>query len=219
MDTLPIRQAIALARAHEQDTNELRLLLERRVFRLHHSIQLPPRNAALSLLEFIQTYIEHVPEFLEALQTAAARANIAEYTDPVIATCTDFFASPPDLLNGHGGLNALMDEAYLAHRLVEEVNDRFIAHCHAPLIPMDMTRSNLIVHHLIGEAFANQLDAYVHLLVDHLTDREYRLASAPAHTAAQFIEAWRTWRSHLPCLTDSMSVSLLMNGYSTVAVH
>jgi hypothetical protein len=48
---------------------------------------------------------------------------------------------------------------YLAHRLLEELNDVLNASYHCPVIPEDMTRSNLIVHHIIGEPFANNMMA------------------------------------------------------------
>ncbi len=56
-------------------------------------------------------------------------------------------------------LAELLDEAYLAHRLVEELNDRYIACFAEPLLTLDTTRANLLAHQLIGESFANQLDA------------------------------------------------------------
>ncbi len=217
MDTLLIRQAIASARAHERDTRQLHGLLQQRMLSLHRSIYLPARESVQSLVDFICSYVDHVPEFLETIQKVALKVQISDYTDPIVNTCVEFFAHPPEMLSGHVGLNALMDESYLAHRLVEEVNDRFIAHCRVPLIPMDMTRSNLIVHHLIGETFANQLDQAIQLMVDHLAEQELLLASTPVTSAVQFTRAWQPWKDRLPCLTDSLAISLLMN--RTAAVH
>ncbi|MGN5945731.1 hypothetical protein ACNQRS_32315, partial [Pseudomonas aeruginosa] len=63
----------------------------------------------------------------------------------------------PALIAGHDGIDAMLDEAYLAHRLVEEVNDRFIAHFGQALIPLDTTVATQVAHQLIGEPFANPL--------------------------------------------------------------
>lgn len=52
----------------------------------------------------------------------------------------------------------LMGSAY-AHRLIEEINDRYLLETGQIFIPSDMTTANLIMHQLIGEPFANQLDA------------------------------------------------------------
>ncbi|HSX69979.1 MAG TPA: hypothetical protein VLF16_03520, partial [Pseudomonas sp.] len=101
------------------------------------------------------------------------------------------------------------DEAYLAHRLVEEVNDRYIAHLGQPLIPLDTTVANVIAHQLIGEPFANQLDEAVHHTLDELLDdsvfrqdsvQEYRARLASPQTLA----AWQNW----PCLSRQLGVEL-----------
>jgi len=57
------------------------------------------------------------------------------------------------MLEGHEGLDGLLDEAYLAHRLVEEVNDLYIKHFGQPLIPADTTVANVIAcdHHQQGK--------------------------------------------------------------------
>ncbi|TNE75484.1 MAG: hypothetical protein EP334_10235, partial [Gammaproteobacteria bacterium] len=127
MDTVNIRQAIANAKAHEQVTGQLAHLMQARVSRLHHTIQLPPENIVPALLNFIIHYIDQVPEFIDAVDTIANECNITDYTEPVMSVAKEFFIQPPDLLDGHNGLNALMDESYLAHRLIEEVNDRFMS--------------------------------------------------------------------------------------------
>jgi hypothetical protein len=69
--------------------------------------------------------------------------------------------APPEELNEVSGLPALMNEAFLAHRLFEEVNDTYIMRVGQPMIPFDMTMSNVIVHSLIGEPFANELEQVV----------------------------------------------------------
>lgn len=218
MDTVEIRQAIAMAKTHERETRELEQLLHGRLHSLHHSISLPEQDAVNCMIEFITRYIDHVPQFLDAIQQVADSTEITDYTDPIINICTEFFVHPPEMLAGHRGLDALMDESYLAHRLVEELNDRFISYFRTPLVPFDMTRSNLIVHHLIGENFANQLDLAIHLVVDHLAEHEYILASKPATSAGGIASAWQALQRSWPCLTDNLAISLLV-GKRYAAVH
>ena len=62
-------------------------------------------------------------------------------------------------------LEANMYQAYLAHRLLEELNDVLSANYNCPVIPVNMTRSNLIVHHIIGEPFANQIDGAIQAVI------------------------------------------------------
>ena len=211
MDTVTIRQAINAAKQHEKNSGQLARLLDSRTSHLHRAIELPDEHVVPLLLNFITRYIEHVPEFVDAVDAIAAEAGLEEYTTPVITIAVEFFARPPELLSGHEGLNALMDEAYLAHRLIEEVNDRVLAASGFPLVPMDMTRSNLIIHHLIGEPFANQLDQAVHLIVGHIEYAEEILSSGAlaqhlAGTRADWSQELKKW----PCLTDSLSIQLAL---------
>ncbi|HEY6130583.1 MAG TPA: hypothetical protein VIV27_01125, partial [Halioglobus sp.] len=68
---------------------------------------------------------------------------------------------------------ALLDEAFLAHRLLEEVNDRHIRHLQRPLLLLDMTEANIIVHHLLGDAFANRLEQLVQFTAAQLLHLEH----------------------------------------------
>ena len=51
-----------------------------------------------------------------------------DYAAPFLDTAEDYFLNPPQHLPADGGLEALLDEAFLAHRLLEEVNDHHIRH-------------------------------------------------------------------------------------------
>lgn len=219
MNTL--RDTINTAKAHELATSQLARLLEKRVSNLHPAIRLPSENSVPALVNFIISYIEHVPAFIEAVTNIAEEAGITEYTKPVINVANEFFRHPPKIVAGVEGLVALMDEAYLAHRLIEEINDRYMAHFGTPLVPMDMTRSNLIIHHLIGEPFANQLDDAVHATVDQMEDQ-----SSPAlrskfknftgarenKTLAQALTRW-------PCLIDTLSINLRLGASARITMH
>ncbi|MAZ70058.1 hypothetical protein [Porticoccus sp.] len=217
MDTVIIRQAIAAAKTHERTTGQLARLLKTRVSPLHKSIQLPSENIIPALLNFIIHYIDKVPEFIDAVDAIADECGLIDYIEPVISTAREFFMEPPALVAGHEGLNSLMGESYLAHRLVEEVNDRFISGYNMPLVPMDMTRSNLIIHHLIGEPFANQLDSAVHLIVDELQQKD--LVFVPEACREDRSNRWASDLQRWPCLIDNLSVNLLFNGSGQLLIH
>lgn len=217
MDTVIIRQAIAAAKTHERTTGQLARLLKTRVSPLHKSIQLPSENIIPALLNFIIHYIDKVPEFIDAVDAIADECGLIDYIEPVISTAREFFMEPPALVAGHEGLNSLMGESYLAHRLVEEVNDRFISGYNMPLVPMDMTRSNLIIHHLIGEPFANQLDSAGHLIVDELQQKD--LVFVPEACREDRSNRWASDLQRWPCLIDNLSVNLLFNGSGQLLIH
>jgi len=166
MNTPALREQIQRALAHETSSGDLARQLESQLDRLHPTIQLPASDARGVLARFVAAYVEQVPDVLDAAHAVAREAGIEARVKPVLKLAEQFFLSPPSILEGHQGLDALLDEAYLAHRLVEEVNDRYIAHLGQPLIPLDTTVANVIAHQLIGEPFANQLDEAVHHAVE-----------------------------------------------------
>lgn len=181
--------------------------------KLHHSIGLPEKGAEDALLDFLTRYIEHVPDFLEAMAELAQAAGIYGFVERFVHIAQSFFLQPPSVVREQPGLQALLDEAYLAHRLMEEVNDRVMAMCGAPLIPMDMTYSNLIVHSLIGEAYANDLDQAVQCAVDGLFETE---AIANNSAFCSFVTlnqglGWKNLAQKWPCLAGDNCIELKLN--------
>lgn len=209
MDTVCIRQAIAQAIDHENNACELRHLLGQRMGRLHSAIHLPARAPVERLMAFIIHYAEHVPAFLDALQGIAPDTGTEELADAATELIAELFVCPPQLLNGHNGLNAAMCEAYLAHRLIQEANDQLASRQGALLLAMDMTRSDLIVHQLIGEPFANQLDKAVAIMARNLL-AEHPVSAAAAEQASR--AGWTRLRKQWPCLTDNLAADLLVYG-------
>lgn len=212
MNTLALRELIQRAHQHEAGSKQLSAQLGTQLERLHPSIRLPDTDTLGVLTRFVSAYIDQVPDVLEAANEVAREAGIEEQIKPVLKIAEQFFLQPPALMAGHDGLDGLLDEAYLAHRLVEEVNDRYIKHLGRPLIPLDTTVANLIAHQLIGEAFANQLDEAVHHAMDGMLDEAsfdqasvhaYRERLSDPHTEA----AWKRW----PCLSGQLGVELQLD--------
>jgi len=204
-----LHQLIDHAHRHEALHGTLARQLECRMEHLHPAIRLPDGNGLEVLIRFIEGYLEQVPELLEAAQTVAREAGIEAQIGPVLKVAEHFFLSPPDLVEGQEGLAGLLDEAYLAHRLIEEVNDRYIAFVGQPLIPLDTTVANLIAHRLIGESFANQLDEAVQLAVNGLLGNslleQVSMESYRARvTNPKTVAAWQAW----PCLSRQFGLEL-----------
>lgn len=214
-----IRETIAQAKAHEQSTALLASQFSKNIDRLHRAIELPEDNKVQALMNFVIHYIEHVPDFIEAMSNITNDAGIFDYSQTFMTIARDYFLNPPETVaaHEHSGLIGLMDEAYLAHRLIEEVNDRLIGQIGIPLAPMDMTRSNIIVHHLIGEPFANELDLAVHYSIESLMPKEDLFQS---DVFLSYIEEHkkRGWAGELerwPCLANDLSISLRFEDTNT----
>ena len=216
MTTADIRETIELAKLHEQHHHYLYTIFEQQVVdNLHTAIRLPDDNPAQCLVDFIITYISHVPDFIDATRAITQAANIEEYADPVLQLAEDYFLKPPEIMNGHIGLEELMDEAYLAHRLMEEVNDRYMIQTSIPLIPMDMAMSNIIVHNLIGEPFANELDTAVHRTVERTIAREHVYDSPEFKTYISLHKNnhWEKEIENWACLTDQLAINLQLGSH------
>lgn len=209
MNTAALREQIQKAQQHEAATQLLTRQLESKLPQLHPSIQLPEVDAHGVLTRFVAAYIDEVPDLLDAANDVAREAGIESQIKPVLKIAEQYFLQPPQIMAGHIGLDSLLDEAYLAHRFVEEVNDLYIKHFGQPLIPLDMTVANLIAHQLIGEAFANQLDEVVHHAVDNMLDDDsFALESVEAYrdtlSSPDTGAAWKRW----PCMSRRLGVGL-----------
>lgn len=205
-----IHAAIKSARAEEERTHELERYLASLAPRLHNAISLPAEEPVAALLHFVIRYIEQAPDFLAILETAMAKADVSAYGRVFLEIAADFFLQPPEVVHRDGGLRALIDEAYLTHRLIEEVSDRLLITCGAPLAPMDMTMANIVVHHLLGEDFANQLDLAVHYAVEALFQSSQLGGDATLKRfAAQHSDSgWAQSPEHWSCMAEDSAVRL-----------
>lgn len=212
MDIQALRERVNAARVHERSATVLDDWLEARLPELHPAItaESDPKSA---LLRFVEAYVAQVPDMLEAAQAVAEEARLRPHLLPVLKVAEAFFLQPPNLPADHQGMLALLDEAYLAHRLVDEINDRYVAHGCGPLIPQDMTRANLIAHQLLGEPFSNELDVMVEEAVRQLAPEslfedeafgEYR-ASVDPETCRTLWEQW-------PCMSERVGMELRWRG-------
>lgn len=179
MNTQALRDTIALAHRHEQVTGTLERWSRQRQSTLHHAIVVTGREDAEPLLGFVSHYIEQVPGLLETTASQAAEANLAGAILPLLQLAEDYFLKPHELTTGRIGLEELLDEAYLAQRLVEEANDYALHAVGRLLSRVDLSQTNLIIHHLIGEPFANELDEAVALACNRLYTDLSRMKRPP----------------------------------------
>ncbi|HSG60367.1 MAG TPA: hypothetical protein VLA24_02905 [Pseudomonadales bacterium] len=210
--TQTIRRKIAQAKRREDNQHELLAMLESLPLSLHNSITLPCDQPTHALHKFIVDYIDLVPNIIDAAAQCARETSVFEHVGPFIHVAEQFFIDPlSTICHDPDSLLGMLDEAYLAHRLIEEANDRFLERAGYPLIPVDLTRSNIIVHGIIGEPYANELDA----IAEDLTKRMLSLESVYHSEAfAQQVrrekqsghwdQVWSRW----PCMMTSNDITL-----------
>lgn len=205
-----ISELITQAKAQEQETKQLARQLEKMTNGLHSTIHISgEKKSAVSLTAFVLKYIEHAPKYLTVMVKASIEARMEEWIFPVIKLTEDFFLHPPSVVGQEKSLTRLMESAYLAHRLIEEINDRYFLEAGQVLIPVDMTTANLIIHQLIGEPFSNQLDVLcVELANDLMTSRRKKIAQQTVGITPEkqrlWIQAWQHWSDVL----DEKNVSI-----------
>lgn len=210
MNLPAIRATIELAKHYEAETAHMQRALAQRLPLLHAAIKLPAQQPVAALLAFVTAYIEQVPHCLEAARAISTAAHIDEQTKPLLQLAEDYFLKPSELNGQQVGLDELMNEAYLAHRLLEEINDHYRANLGIPLVPVDLTAANLIGHHLIGEPFANELDEAVQYSVEQLLHRQARAGTALQWDGVRGNNLGQ--RASSPCLTGQLNVNLEFSG-------
>ena len=206
MSTIAIRRIISAARTRELETRALWRHFQQRSETLSRQLHLPSEDPAAALVDFVSEYVAHVPEFIEKLADDSSREGLYEQVAPFLNMAEDFFLAPPEGLEQQGDLLQLLDEAFLAHRLIEELNDRHILLRRSQLLPIEMTRANIIVHHLLGDSLANRLNRLVEEGVRLLLDKEqlFKQIQNSEEAETSLLAIWQS----LPCLGRKSEVDL-----------
>lgn len=200
-----IQQLIDNAITAEASHQHLHQALSGKLEHVDRLVQLPEDQAAEKLHEFVVRYIQNVPTLLNSLQSAALEVGLVQYVQPVIRVANEFFKAPA--LTNRAGLAALMGQAYLAMRLFEEVNETYVFKVGQPLIPMDMMMSNLIIHTLIGEPFANDLDVMVTEAVEQLLSPAYQSDDFKAFMSQKEADNLVHICRQIPCMSAEMGLA------------
>lgn len=185
MNPLGIREVIDAALQAEEKGHQLRATMERRLPELRGKLVIPENDPIGALMDFVVRYVRSVPSCLRLVTAVSKRLGFFDYAAPFLHMAEDYFLQPPGELPQDGGLEALLDEAFLAHRLLEEVNDHHIRHLQRALLPVDMTEANIIVHHLLGDEFALRLEELVQFTASQLLRQEHVWVQVKALTGAQ----------------------------------
>ena len=216
MDVQAIQDLISQAKVVELKHRHLRKQIHSQIASLHHTIELPQENASHTLFRFIVEYIDHVPVFLEGLRQASEAAGIERFINPFLDIAEENFLSPATHNRELIGLDVLLDKAYFAHRLIEEVNDQYLAKTGSTLIPINMTWSNLVVHAILGETFANELDTIIEQTVKQMM-RSQEIYNKTLfenfihqRNPQEWINLWTQWG----CLSKKMDIELKFTAQS-----
>jgi uncharacterized membrane protein YkvA (DUF1232 family) len=112
-------------------------------------------------VEFIRNYVEGVPGWLETLDAEATKAGMAPAVAPVLQAALQYFLEGCDFIPDHLGLIGLVDDAYLALRMVEVANEHAAKQVGRKLVDVELGAVNSVIRTLIGDQMAGQLEAMV----------------------------------------------------------
>lgn len=154
MTIADIERTILLARMCDEQRNEERLEPRADVAATthHHA-------------DFIARYVNQLPRSLSATEMGLRALELENTVEPILNTIESFFTTGCEL-SQQGGLAALLDRAYLGHRLLEELNDHLHVRTGTWVLHTDMTEANVQVHQLLGEPYASELDNIVLQVMD-----------------------------------------------------
>ncbi len=219
MKTEDIRPVISEAMLSEQQTHRLKNRLNALKNGLHPLLGLDQDKANETLMEFVLQYAKHVPEFIHIMEEGAENSELKLFISPFVSAAKQFFLDPPQIAKNHHGLDGLMIKSYLAHRLFEEVNDIFWSKAGYPLIPFDTNQANVIVHSIIGEPFANELDQTIEVFVGQLvTDIHNFDSKSIEHYLQGNARKWKDGCSQWPCLAGQLGIDLKLKQFYLHAV-
>lgn len=161
MSVNDVEYAILLARSCDESRPDMERVYRRQALKLD--------TDSTSLQTFVCGYIEQLPVALRTANTSAREWQLEPLIVPVTQAVENFFTRECEL-SQDGGLLALLDRAYLGHRLLEEMNDHLHLRLGRFILHVDMTEANTVAHQLLGDAYAGELETVVAQTLDILMD-------------------------------------------------
>lgn len=152
------------------------------------------------LSAMLQQYIQLLPMLLSEADNLCRTMDREPAMAQLEAILDQFFAAiDPQRLEY--GMVGVLDKVYFGQRLLEELHDRFRVQCGRPLLSWDMALANLIVHTLIGDAYANRLDMAGMEIIDSLPGLAEPIA------ARKIPEPDQDW----PCLANRHGLKMVFS--------
>lgn len=152
--TDPLRNHIATVRSRPGADDALGRRLDEVLGRSGHP-QRPQCEHALN------TSIDAVPAILEQLAAAAQQGGVAHLVAPLIEQVGGYFLAEQDLVADRTGTLGLLDDAYLAHAFLHQVNASYAASTGRPLLPFDAGPALQVLRAILGPQVTGQLDQWV----------------------------------------------------------
>ncbi|MBX2809106.1 MAG: hypothetical protein KTR20_10795 [Cellvibrionaceae bacterium] len=196
----------------ENTRGDLQSEISNKIDWLYRVVKIDHDAPVTGLMNFVKHYVNCVPLYFEAVETLAQETHIDDFVQPFLNLAYTYFINPPKCLATAKGLKTLLLKAYLAHRMLEEVNDQIATLSGAALIPVDISTANLVCVHLIGDEFASQLDHLVLMGMETLAvDRQlFKQMNITGALAQLSLDQWQSVHQRWPVFKQGFGVELLI---------
>jgi hypothetical protein len=159
MDPDQIRAQVHEALDHEQATHALERSLTNAWRQCLHGVNPEViEQRATETQAFVTAYIKATPGILDAVLASAKAVGTYEAVERVLRFTDSYFRQAVELIPDHLGLLGLLDDAYVAQRLLQNIADRNQVPTGRQLLSLDLTPANAAVRVLIGNPTVTHLD-------------------------------------------------------------
>ncbi len=195
-----------------EDDRAINALMDENITPLTRFFSLPKEEVVTRLYRFVRSYIALCPDYLQAYQSLSQMGGIEQYNQPFLACAVQFFFTPHPVIDSTEGVHQLFCQAYLFHRMLEELNDRIELERHLALSPSDLVQTNLVAHTLIGDEQANRLDQSVLIHLELIntersaaTQQLFQQTEVAKKTQQLRDKGWKNIYTRWPFLKEDMT--------------
>lgn len=156
MNSNDVRQRIATALAHEQNTRAMKKRL------MSRGLSLELQRVAL---EVVEGYLNETPDLMDVADRAATSDGLQGVMRPLFDAALRYWDAGDDVIPDRLGLYGLLDDAYLTRTLLEKVAAEVRSRTGQPLFSVDLATSNGPIRDLLGPELTAELDDSVNAVV------------------------------------------------------
>jgi len=211
-----IREQIQTIVNHNDSTPAMESLIHRELTALCSAFPIEKAVATKALPMFIHRYIESSADYLEVYADLAHLARLEPYTHTLLQQAESYFFEPPAIINNStSAIEQLLAQAYLCHRLLEELNDQVATMRGLILAPIDTTDSNIIIHTLLGDDLANTLDQSILIQLELATPNSviFNDETVKELTSMRQQQGWDDIKERWPCLNEEVTTLLSLDNF------
>jgi hypothetical protein len=171
--------------------------IDHAIISLSTMIHIPEEHAPTHLNRFITDYYQY-------MQREFRSWSQLDQTAPCISRLKVHLERHANLDNDHPQLQQL-SEAYVAMRIMEEVNDHFIGRNQQPLTRYDISMANVIAGTLLGDSNTEQAEAAINRMLQEWNSNqtESQCAMVPSEEQGGMTRIYYHW----PCLASQFGFS------------